>query len=95
MPRPAPPCCAAPLTSRARRATFHYPLIGRVAESLSRMIGALPPGTALPLALIDAHVSAIQVIHRNAMRDTNNKTAQALCAELDKRVDEVVAAAGI
>jgi hypothetical protein len=27
------------------------------------------------------------------MQDTNDKTAQALCAELDARVDEIVAAA--
>ena len=27
------------------------------------------------------------------MHDTNDKTAQALCAELDARVDEVLAAA--
>jgi hypothetical protein len=74
--------------------TYNYPLIARVAASLSRMIGELPPGFALPLNLIDAHVTAIQVIHKNAMRDANDKTAQALCVELDARVDEVLAAAG-
>jgi HPt (histidine-containing phosphotransfer) domain-containing protein len=71
--------------------TFNYPLIARVAASLSRMIGELPGGFPLPLNLIDAHVSAIQVIHKNGMQDTNDKIAQALCAELDARVDEVVA----
>ena len=41
-----------------------------------------------------------ELTHRNpgrlaqAMRDANDKTAQALCVELDARVDEVVAAAG-
>jgi HPt (histidine-containing phosphotransfer) domain-containing protein len=73
--------------------TFNFPLIARVAASLSRMIGELPPDASIPLGLIDAHVTAIQVIHKNAMQDTNDKTAQALCAELDKRVDEIVAAA--
>jgi chemotaxis protein histidine kinase CheA len=73
--------------------TFNFPLIARVAASLSRMIGELPADAALPLSLIDAHVSAIQVIHKSAMQDTNNKTAQTLCAELDARVDEVIAAA--
>jgi HPt (histidine-containing phosphotransfer) domain-containing protein len=73
--------------------TFNYPLIARVAASLSRMIGELPPAAAIPLSLIDAHVTAIQVIHRSRMQDTNDKTAQALCAELDARVDEIVAAA--
>ena len=74
--------------------TYNYPLIARVAASLSRMIGELPPTFALPLNLIDAHVTAIQVIHKNAMRDANDKTAQALCVELDARVNEVLAAAG-
>ena len=73
--------------------TFNYPLIARVAASLSRMIGELPPGYPIPLHLIDAHVTAIQVIHKNRMQDTNDKTAQALCAELDARVNEIVAAA--
>src|SRR5882724_3000950 len=53
--------------------TYNYPLIARVAASLSRMIGELPPEFPLPLNLIDAHVTAIQVIHKNAMRDANNK----------------------
>jgi chemotaxis protein histidine kinase CheA len=70
--------------------TFNYPLIARVAESLSRLIAELPAKTAVPMALVDAHVDAIQVIHKRAMRDTNDKTAQALCAELDYRVDEVL-----
>jgi chemotaxis protein histidine kinase CheA len=72
--------------------TFNYPLIARVAGSLSRMIGELPPQTAVPVALVDAHVNAIQVIHKMALQDTNDKTAQALCAELDARVDELLKA---
>jgi chemotaxis protein histidine kinase CheA len=72
--------------------TFDYPLMARVAASLSRMIGELPPEAVLPMSLIDAHVNAIQVIHRQAMQDTNDRIAQALCAELDARVDEVLGA---
>jgi HPt (histidine-containing phosphotransfer) domain-containing protein len=71
--------------------TYSYPLIARVAASLSRLIGELPPAAAIPLNLIDAHVTAIQVIHKNAMKDSGNKTAQTLCAELDARVNEVLA----
>ena len=72
--------------------TFNYPLIARVAGSLSRLIGELPPQTAVPVALVDAHVNAIQVIHKMALQDTNDKTAQALCAELDARVDDLLKA---
>jgi len=70
--------------------TFNYPLIARVAASLSRMIGELPQGAAIPLHLVDAHVNAIMVIHKNKMQDTQDRTAQALIAELDARVDEML-----
>jgi len=74
--------------------TFNYPLIARVAASLSRMIGELPSDAAIPLHLVDAHVNAITVIHKNKMQDTRDRTAQVLLAELDARVDEVLATAG-
>jgi len=70
--------------------TFNFPLIGRVAASLSRMIGELAASATIPVLLVDAHVNAIQVIHKLGLKDTNDKTAQALCAELDARVDEVL-----
>src|ERR1044071_270583 len=70
--------------------TYNYPLIARVAASLSRMIGELPSDAEITLHLVDAHVNAIQVIHKLALQDTNDKTAQALCVELDARVDEVL-----
>jgi hypothetical protein len=73
--------------------TYNYPLIARVAASLSRMIGEVPNGAGIPLHLIDAHVNAIQVIHKKGLQDTNDKIALALCAELDARVDEMVAGA--
>lgn len=72
--------------------TFNFPLIARVASSLTRMIGDLPSGAAIPLQLVDAHVNAIQVIHKQGLKDTGDKIAQALCAELDARVDEVLTA---
>jgi chemotaxis protein histidine kinase CheA len=75
---------------KGQAATFNYPLAARVAGSLSRLIGETPAGAALSAGLIDAHVGAIQVIHRQGLQTTDDKTAQALCAELDKRVDEVL-----
>lgn len=75
---------------KGQAATFHYPLIARVAGSLSRMIGDLPESATLPLPLIDAHVNAILVIHKQAMQDTSDKIALALCKELDARVDELL-----
>jgi chemotaxis protein histidine kinase CheA len=75
---------------KGQAATFHYPLIARVAGSLSKMIGDLPETATLPLSLIDAHVNAILVIHKQAMQNTADQIALALCAELEARVDEIL-----
>ncbi len=76
---------------KGQAATFNFPLIARVAASLSRLIGELPPAAALPAGLLDAHAGAIQVIHRQGLQTSDDKTALALCAELDARVDEMLA----
>ncbi len=76
---------------KGQAATFDFPLIARVAASLSRLIGELPPSAALPAGLLDDHVGAIQVIHRQGLRTSDDMTALALCAELDARVDEMLA----
>ena len=76
---------------KGQAATFSYPLIARVAASLSRLIGELPQGAPIPLHLVDAHVDAIMVIHKNKLQHASDKTAEALCAELDARVDEALA----
>ena len=72
--------------------TYNYPLIARVAASLSRLVDEQPRGTALPLQLVDAHVDAIMVIHKSNLQHSGDETAQALCAELDGRVNEVLKA---
>jgi len=76
---------------KGQAATFRYPLIARVASSLSRLIGELPSATAIPLHLVDAHVNAVTVIHKDKLQTTGDKVAQALCAELESRVDEILA----
>jgi len=70
--------------------TFQFPLIARVAGSLSRLIGELPESVTLPTTLVDAHVNAVMVIHKQDIRSTDDKMAQTLCAELDARVDEML-----
>lgn len=70
--------------------TFSFPLIARIAGSLSRLIGELPESLPLPADLVDAHVNAVLVIHRQNIQTTEDKTAQALCAELDARVEEIL-----
>ena len=60
---------------KGQAATFDFPLIARVAGSLANLINDLPEGKNLPLALVDAHVDAVQVIHKQKINDTSNAVA--------------------
>jgi chemotaxis protein histidine kinase CheA len=75
---------------KGQAATFNYPLIARVAGSLSKLIGELGEDKVLPLGLVDAHVSAIHVIYRDKVMDNSNQLALALIGELDARVAEAL-----
>lgn len=75
---------------KGQAATFDFPLIARVAGSLANLIHDLPDGKDLPLALVDAHVSAIQVIHREKITDMTNPVAVTLAKELEARVAELL-----
>jgi hypothetical protein len=68
--------------------TYEYPLIGRVAASLSRLIEGTEKPDAIPLALVDAHVHAIKVMLRQDIKDPSNRTALHLAEELEARVTE-------
>jgi HPt (histidine-containing phosphotransfer) domain-containing protein len=75
---------------KGQAATFDLPLVARVAGSLANLIHDLPPEKELPLTLVDAHVNAIQVIHRQKITDMSNKVAQTLVKELEARVTEIL-----
>ena len=75
---------------KGQAATFDFPLVARVAASLSRLLGEIAPGEPLPPGLADAHVQAVQVIYRENIRDTGNPMAQMLCAELDIKVSKTL-----
>ena len=75
---------------KGQAATFDFPLMARVAASLSRLLGESKADAALPPGLIDAHVAAIQVIYREKITDPQNRIALTLCAELDARVKDVL-----
>jgi chemotaxis protein histidine kinase CheA len=70
--------------------TFGFPLIARVAGSLARLLAETPGDQALPAGLVDAHVNAVQVIHRQNIQTSDDKLALALCTELDARVNELL-----
>jgi len=74
----------ASLDLKGQALTFEYPLVARVAVSLCKLLDETPEMP--PAALIDAHVDAIRVIVRDKMKDTGDKVAQLLAAELEARV---------
>ena len=71
---------------KGQAATYDFPLMGRVAASLGKLLGEAPEGVALPMNLVDAHVSAMQVIHRKNITGNTDKVALALIGELDAQV---------
>jgi len=78
----------ASLDLKGQALTFEYPLVARVAVSLCKLLDEAPANP--PATLIDAHVDAIRVIVRDKMKDTGNKVATLLAAELESRVAEFV-----
>jgi hypothetical protein len=75
---------------KGQAATFNFPLIARVAGSLSKLIHDLPADKEVPLGLVDAHVSAIHVIYRDKVMDMSNRVALILSQELEKQVAELL-----
>ena len=66
--------------------TLEYPLMGRVAASLSKLLLEAPQGAMLPGRLVEAHVTAVQIIHRQVITGTADKGTLALLAELENQV---------
>jgi HPt (histidine-containing phosphotransfer) domain-containing protein len=73
---------------KGEAATFGYPLVAPVADSLCRLIEHTPGVTHLPLRLIDQHVDAARaIIHRNTRGDVG-KYAADLAEKLRHVTDE-------
>jgi len=79
---------------KGQAATFEFPLIARVAGSLSKLMDGLKMRQSAPLALVEAHVDAIHAIHRGQIKDTSNLTALTLAETLEGRVIHALARAG-
>jgi chemotaxis protein histidine kinase CheA len=71
--------------------TFGYPLIARMAASLTKLLDEIGLARAVPLGLADAHVAAIRIVFRDKITNAADPTASALAAELEARVREALA----
>jgi len=79
---------------KGQAATFEFPLIARVAGSLSKLMDGLQSRESAPPVLVEAHVDAIRVIHRDNIKDISNLTALTLVEALEARVVQALARAG-
>jgi len=77
---------------KGQAATFGFPLVAPVAESLCRLIEHTPEMARVPIGLIDQHVDAIRAItHRNTRGDSDMNAAR-LGEKLRQVTDEFLAA---
>jgi chemotaxis protein histidine kinase CheA len=68
--------------------TFEYPMIARIASSLTKLIDGTPG--EIPLGLVDAHVAAIRVVFRDKIKTPTDQVASVLAEELEARVTETL-----
>ncbi|MGL5735399.1 MAG: Hpt domain-containing protein, partial [Beijerinckiaceae bacterium] len=68
-------------TVRGNAGVFGFPLAGRVADSLSKLLDRCPPGK-IPDALVDQHVDAVRAMVRENARGTGNPKARELAVRL-------------
>jgi HPt (histidine-containing phosphotransfer) domain-containing protein len=73
---------------RGEAATFGYPAVAGVADSLSRLVEHTPDMTRIPIALVDQHVDAVRAITREYARADLAKMAGTLTRRLREVTDE-------
>ncbi len=73
---------------KGEAATFGYPAVGAVAESLCRLIEHMPEMTRIPLPLVDQHVDAARAIAREHTSADVSGVAGALARRLREVTDE-------
>src|SRR3954449_5545172 len=62
---------------KGQAATFGFPMVAPVADSLCRLIEHTPDMKHIPMPLVDQHVDAIRaIIHRNTRGDSNVNAAR-------------------
>jgi chemotaxis protein histidine kinase CheA len=76
---------------KGEAATFGYPWIAALADSLCRLIEHAPDTTRIPLALLDQHVDAVRAIFRESARPDIATLADALGRRLREVTDEFLA----
>ncbi len=81
-------CAAHDLKGQAD--TFGFPMIARIAASLTKLLDGLPASAEVPLGLVDAHSAAIRVVFRDKIKTPSDQVARVLTEELEARVKEAI-----
>jgi HPt (histidine-containing phosphotransfer) domain-containing protein len=73
---------------KGEAATFGYPAVAGVADSLCRLIEHTPERSHIPVPLVDQHVDAVRAIVRERSRADHTDIARALTKGLRNVTDE-------
>jgi hypothetical protein len=73
-------------------ATLGYPMAGRLAGSLCRMIDHAPDRSRIPLVIVDRYVDAIRAVVREQIHDANDATAGEVAEQLAILAEKFLAA---
>lgn len=73
---------------KGEAATFGFPWVAALAESLSRLIEHTPDMNRIPLTLVDQHVDAVRAIIRESARPDIRTIADTLARRLREVTDE-------
>ncbi|MCC5996964.1 MAG: Hpt domain-containing protein [Oceanicaulis sp.] len=75
---------------RGLGSTYEFPIITRLAASLSKLIETGEQRAAAPVSLVEAHVGAIRAAILQNVRDDRDPVGKALAEELETRVTALV-----
>jgi HPt (histidine-containing phosphotransfer) domain-containing protein len=73
---------------KGEAATFGFPLVAAVADSLCRLIEYTPDVMRIPVKLVEQHVDAVRAIHREYSRSDAEELAALLTGRLREVTDE-------
>ena len=76
---------------KGEASTFGYPLAGRIATSLCRLIDDIEAHGAIPLPLVDQHVDAIRAIVREDVKGDGDTVSRMVAERLEEAPRQVVA----
>ena len=75
---------------KGQATTFEYPMIARMASSLTRLFDGTKPSETIPLGLVDAHIAAIRIVFRDKIKTATDRISIVVAEELEARVTEAL-----